>query len=91
MQTITQAVYTDIVVQAYPNQILDFYQNSLPKAGWKQVQLQNENLAIQKLKFCMNDMNLDIEVIEDVRMSNITRYYFGIHRQNAPNIKTGCH
>ena len=90
-QTLTQAVYADIVVQAYPDQILSFYQNSLAKAGWKQVKLGNENLANKKLKFCLNDMNLDIAVIEDVRLSNITRYFFGIHRQNAPNIKTGCH
>ena len=90
-QTTIQAVYTDIVVPAYTNQILSFYQNSLLQAGWKQVELGIENLGNKKLKFCLDDMNLDIEVIEDVRISNVTRYYFGIHRQNAPNIKTGCH
>ena len=88
---IFQAVSVNFITRMDTNQIISFYQSSLPKLGWKLVKREYETLGNKKLTFCLNDMNLNIEIIGEVNTSQTTRYYFGIHRENGPNIKTGCH
>lgn len=85
-----KAVYVDFVTSLTEHDVENYYDAALRSHGWKPMESRLTAQGGRYIRFCRGDMDAIIETGGTSLKANSTRYYFGVHRENGPAIKTGC-